>query len=456
MTVASRANKTRTNFGVGIVASLGAFVATILLGGSELSAVSTAIFFYTLVWYVDALGKEIAIVPAVALIASSQWLLGPAIYYTFEGVSHYKYDMYVPEGRYFSYVLPATIALIFGLWKFSPIISTNHLRGYFKHQIRLKTKTAQVVFFFGLAFGVFESYVPTSFRFLFFIGSQTVFISVLYFFVLKSRWRWLALAAVFGMQLATSAERGLFHDLLLWSALTLSFVFSELRSRFFVKLIVILIGALLIAQLQLAKSHYRTEIRLNPEQAGITTLVNSVLEQSVFSSTQQSDTENNWSELNARLNQGWIISAVMNHVPSKQDFEHGETITLAVRDALVPRFLVAKRSVRVSDYFRKYTGLQVNRNTSFGISVLGEAWVNFGYFGIIFMLLFGAFYGLVFRAILRLQKFFPSIVLWTPLVFFQAIKAETEFVVVLNHIIKTGVFIILFYILVRQWLRIKI
>lgn len=432
------------------------FLITVLLGGSVYAAISVAVFLYSLVWYIDALGKKLAIVPAISLIASSQWMLAPAIYYNIDAVAHPKYDMYVAEGIYYSFVLPSTIAFILGLKFFFPIVSMSRLRNFFVERAAIPLRAAYVVLLLGVVCTLLAPYAPGPLRFLFFLGSQAIFVAVIYFFTLKSSWRWVVLVVAFGSQLLSSTESGLFHDLLLWSALTLSFVFSEIRMRFLVKAVLIVAGILIITQLQAAKAHYRFLIAFDSSRAGVVTLVDSMLHASMLGARQSSLDPTDWAAVNARFNQGWIISAVMANVPSQRDFEYGSTILLAVRDALLPRFIIDKRAVNVSDYFQEYTGLQVNERTSFGISVLGESWVNFGHFGVIFMFMFGALYGLVLRGVLKVARSYPSVILWTPLLFLQAIKSETEFVVVLNHFIKSSIFIVLTYFLLAKFLKIRI
>jgi hypothetical protein len=136
----------------------------------------------------------------------------------------------------------------------------------------------------------------------------------------------------------------------------------------------------------------------------------------------------------------------MNYVPRNRPHENGATIVDAVRDSMVPRFLVDKKRVWVSDKFMQYTGLRVGKTTSMGISVLGEAYVNFGKFGgAWFMLAWGVFTGLIFRLLIRQSEKRPTLILWAPLIFLQVVKAETELLVVLNHLVKAIVFTWAFY-----------
>jgi hypothetical protein len=77
--------------------------------------------------------------------------------------------------------------------------------------------------------------------------------------------------------------------------------------------------------------------------------------------------------------------------------------------------------------------------------VLGEAWANFGPWGALFMGAVGLFYGAMLRAMVKVAATEPTMVLWTPLLFLQAIKAETELTIVLNHLVKTFILIVLLY-----------
>jgi hypothetical protein len=72
-----------------------------------------------------------------------------------------------------------------------------------------------------------------------------------------------------------------------------------------------------------------------------------------------------------------------------------------------------------------------------GISPLGEAYANFGVEGgSLFMFAYGLGFALVYYLVLRYVVRSPEFLFWLPLVFYQAIKAETELVIVFNQISK--------------------
>lgn len=437
--------------------SAGIIITAVLaaVGTDTLSAVGVGLFVYSLVWYIDSLGREIAIIPAIAVIASGQWLLGPYFAYYHDAVT-LKYRMYVDETTYMSFALPGTFALILCMKLIAPRVHLDAIRNYIQQSIVIDKKIIYYVIFLSVLFALFGGSIRGPLAFFVYLISQFSFIAVIYMIILRMPYRWLALSVTFGILISTSINQSLFHSLLLWSALIASYICTELRLGFFRKLILLCIGLVLIVQLQAAKSDYRDRIRLNPDQSGIATLIETMTENSIFSENESYSPVNEMGQLNARLNQGWIISSIMAYVPSSHGFENGRTIVNAISDSFVPRFLLEKRAVSVSDGFRSYTGLHVNQKTSFGISILGEAWVNFGSNGIFLMAAVGAFFGLIMKATFSATRSFPTIILWTPLLFLQAAKAETEIVIVLNHLAKTGMLIVVIYIVAYKFLKLRI
>lgn len=427
-----------------------------LMSGTEiLMAVGLGLFGYSLIWFVNATGEEIAIAPVVSLISTAQWIVGPYFAYYHDAVT-YKYQMYVDEEAYLLFVVPSLLAFIFFIRFFSPIISILAVRQFIERTAILNHKNIYYIFIIGVVAQIASTSASPSLKFILFLVSQFTFIASIYMMVLRMRFRWISMVISFFLLFMLSLEYSVFHVLLLWSALIASYICAEFRIGFYTKLATLLIGVLLVAHLQAAKAEYRLRVLQNPANANLSTLVDTMIENSFLQNSQFTSQQSEAARLNSRLNQGWIISAVMRYVPAAREFENGDTLIYALQDSLLPRFLYDKRSVSVSENFERYTGLRVSDNTSFGISVVGEAWVNFGYFGIAFMGFFGAFYGYVIRAVVFMSRRFPTVIFWIPLIFLQATKAETETVVVLNHIVKSGILVAMFYFVAYKFLKWRI
>lgn len=102
-----------------------------------------------------------------------------------------------------------------------------------------------------------------------------------------------------------------------------------------------------------------------------------------------------------------------------------------------PFFFPDKATAGGLKNFRKYTGLVIDDGTTFGLSPLGEAYLNYGVVGGIgFMLVFGGCFAIFYYGTLRFALKQPTFLFWIPLIFYQAMKAETELLVILNQLIK--------------------
>ncbi|MFN9036730.1 MAG: hypothetical protein ACK5YO_10575, partial [Planctomyces sp.] len=99
-----------------------------------------------------------------------------------------------------------------------------------------------------------------------------------------------------------------------------------------------------------------------------------------------------------------------------------------------------KKTAGGRENFRRFTGLEIADSTSMGISPLGEAYANFGSMGgIVLMAGFGGLFAASYAVAMRFTVTRPSFFFWMPVIFYQAIKAETEFAVVLNQLTKGAI-----------------
>ena len=141
-----------------------------------------------------------------------------------------------------------------------------------------------------------------------------------------------------------------------------------------------------------------------------------------------------------RLNQGWIISNVMDYIPYHQPYANGKTVKDALIASAVPRFLVPnKATAGGQSNMKNYAGITLNESTSMDISQVGEAYANFGVTGgILMMFILGMFSNVIITFVERKCLRHPELILWLPLLYLQVVKAETSLVTVLNHLVKAG------------------
>jgi preprotein translocase subunit SecY len=138
----------------------------------------------------------------------------------------------------------------------------------------------------------------------------------------------------------------------------------------------------------------------------------------------------------------------MQYVPTVEPFANGETIKEAVYSSLVPRFLDKNKTTAGGrENFLHYTGLYIMTDTTMCLGLLGEAYVNYGVNGgILLMLILGIVFNRIFAFFIGLGKNNSYFLLCLPLIFLQAVKPDTEFVVVVNHLTKATLIVFMVYL----------
>ncbi|QDV69511.1 hypothetical protein Poly24_32270 [Rosistilla carotiformis] len=390
------------------------------------------VFGTTMVEFVRRMDQGIPLLQITALLAVLQWLVGPSITY-FTNVAHGRYFMYVVESYYFQFALPATAAYCIAL-----LMLGSSPRQKLLIQAMDRRQFVRIGFILA-AIGVACFYAagkaPGGLQFALFLASQLRYVGALYFLFSYHRYRYLFAIACCSQLFITSSESGMFHDLIIWLMMIFTFWFAQWKWRLDQKLLCITFAFLFVFVIQAIKQDYREkrmagmEVTITGEVARLMSNSEPVLEGEILPLAT------------ARLNQGWIISAVLANVPFKEPYANGETVIEAIKSSALPRFLAPdKKMAGGQENFRRFTGLPIENGTSMGISPLGEAFANFGiHGGILFMGLFGAFFALFYNFVLLHVVKHPDFLFWVPLIFYQGIKAETELVVVMNQLVKGAV-----------------
>lgn len=365
------------------------------------------------------------------LIAVLQWTVGPVLSYFF-GLDHYRYRMYVDESTFFSYVIPATCGFTGALLGWGLVVDQRSL---------IAQKRQDFYFMYGVYLVIIafmaelvSGRAPSSVQFFFFLLSQLRYVAAIYFLLSGHQYRFVATVIACSSLFVKSASAGMFHDLLLWLALIFCIWFPTAKWLHHRKPFVFAAAFLMVFAIQVVKQDYRERLR-SGENPSLFLMAFDYL-----SPSGRAWDQDVLSLALVRLNQGWIVSAVMQHVPARENYANGATVVEAVI-ALAPRFLVPNKvGAGGRENFRKYTGLAIGDQTAMCICVLGEAYANFGEFGgIAFMIAFGGFIAMYYSRILRWAVLHPDFLFWIPLIFYQAIKAETDMVVIVNQIFKGSI-----------------
>lgn len=395
--------------------------------------------------FVNRLGKGIPILELMLLIAGLQWIIGPIIEYNFP-TNHYKYYMYVEEPAYMGFVVPAYLAFVVAVIlcvrpyrSFS--ISVSKFRDYKDYGL--------IIFITGFVFDLISGSLPGSLGFFAFLVGNFKFAGAIILFFSEDKQLKYAFYGALVLLLFRAIQAAMFHDFVLWTVFFYMFWAIKYKPSKTQIYLTILIGVFSLSTLQTIKSAYRSEVwngyRGNKVELFTSLFVDAVLY------NESASAELSGEENNVRLNQGWIISAIMDEIPERTAFQNGTTIQEAITASILPRFLNPdKKEAGGRENFMKFTGLYLSPNASMGISIVGEAYVNFGEFGgILFMGIWGLFLGLSWIFLLKVLKINLLFLAFLPLIFLQVVKAETELVVVLNHLIKASIVVFLFFWVAR-------
>ncbi|MDF1672057.1 MAG: hypothetical protein P1U41_01015 [Vicingaceae bacterium] len=440
---------------IGILAAIICFIFCLIIQGYYLStSIGLAFSLFIIIDFITKLGKVFPLKEFILLIASLQWIVGAKISYSF-GKTHHKYYMYVDEDVYMNYVVPGVIALCVGLFLINTSMPIKKIKDLFNEENKKRNiKIAYTLIFIGLISSLSTKFfrIP-SLAFIIFLATLLLYVGVSYLFFLFPKRKWLFFMSTLGVTLILSIESGMFHNLLLVASF-FGFLVIPSRTNFFTKLTLISIGVFFMYMLQVIKKDFREEI-FSGKNVNSIEVFYTLIEREFIVKNDDIESHNNLEEeqknadANNRLNQGWIISRVLENVPSKKPFLGGSTIWEAIEASLLPRFLAPNKKGTEQGLinFKEITGLLLSKNASMGLSLIAEFYANYGIVGgWVAMFIYGLFIALIIKYIInKLGKGSYLIVLWLIVFFFQVVKAETDFIKIFNHIIKS----ILFFMIVN-------
>jgi hypothetical protein len=386
----------------------------------------------------------------IITIASTQWILGAILSYWFVPTND-AYAMVVEPSKYFSFALPAVIMYSIGLYipfyRRKIIKKDSYLK--FSEVLRQNKNLDIILILSGLFFSVFSKVAPESLRFITFLLGGIKFVGLLMLLLNSERNRRnLYLVISVFLLLFTSVVDGSFGTLTYWTILmfVVFAFFIKLSNR--TKIYLSITAVLAIFIMQAVKFEYRERVWFGEESFSILDRLDLFKEITEQQTQEGVATEETQQSVISRINQGWIISHIIRNMEITNNYANGESIERTILSVFLPGSLYPEKldnQERIK-YFSEFTGRKLGRTVAMGTSVLGEAYANYGAFGgIVFMFFFGIFFNLTWVIVKKIIVKHPLILFFIPMIFQQAIKAENNLFVVLNHIIKSGFFILLLY-----------
>jgi len=421
------------------------------------SALGAALFLMIFFKFIRDIGHKIEPRDLIAFLAILQWVVGPILAYN---VLPYDelYWMDVSEETYMNFVVTASMALVIGMYiPLSPDRTIGEIQlESVKDYLKENKYVGFIIAGGGLATSFLSDYVPGSLGFLFFLLGNLQFVGVYMILFTDSKFKWLFFAGLMGMVVFGSILRGMFGQLMLWLLFSFLVIAIVLKIPLWGKVTLILIGFSLIMLIQASKDEYRKATWYADSSKSNSEIFNEIIIDKLSQPTSLFET-GPLQNMGARLNQGWIIARIMGNMPNNYPFVRGETVEAAIYAGLLPRVLAPGKAMAGGRAnFERFTGTPLPEGTSMDISLMGEAYANYGVFGgIVFILIIGIFYNWVIIRVVKISKNHPVLILFIPLLFFQVIKAETDFATIFNYLTKSALIVYLVFWGMNNVLKLK-
>ncbi|GAB2596294.1 hypothetical protein GCM10027190_50680 [Spirosoma areae] len=414
-------------------------------------ALAVTLFAYAALTFMHRIGERIALLECISCIASLEILLVPAItYWVFPA------SMPIASATYFSYALPAFIAFYIGINNFSSRQPERPHRWRFQDvQVYLQAKQSAsiVLLLIGLAGFWVKTVVPAAPAFLSVLPSYCLFISALYAHFSRSKYRLLIGGTVLVVLLAYTARVGMFGDLFFWLMLMGLFGAASLERPPSMRLKIGMAGSafglLLLIQSIKGEYRYNTWGYHRHERRGDVPLMADLLTDRLMNPDKLLTTDQLFLST-VRFNQGIMIGSAMAKVPAHEAFANGEVL-LSLVYPLIPR-LIWPNKPQTGGYenIRRFTTLPQSENTSINLSPLGEGYVNFGYGGIVFALLYGTLLRHVFQYVFSIADRIPSLILWLPMLYVGCLTMETDLLSTWGSLLNSAIFMYLLFGALKQ------
>lgn len=394
--------------------------------------------------------KEFSFLKVISNLAVFQWLLWPSIYYTDinPGQVLEITIMQVSQEEYFNFAWPATLLLLIGL-SFIKLNKFDWTEAFADILYNFSSKRYIQLAIAGIIFQVISPLAPIAFRFILKILSYLAFVGISGLLLKKyKKGSDKVILTILGGAAVLGAFRAAMFGELVFFALLLSllyFLINQTSNWYKTSLFVVLLFTGLFIQL------VKMPLRLLNEQ-GKTNIIENLftIKSNGYLSVDNLKSDAFVGYTIARFNNGAVISFVLDRVPNKIDYAHGNTVFSAILGSFIPRILWPNKETSGTVMYLKYTGLRFE-GASYGISQLGESYANFGRNnGILFMFFLGLTLAVFTRKILQKCVKNPMLILYLPILFLHTVKVETELNRSLGFLIRT----ILVLFLVNQFLKI--
>jgi len=430
---------------------------------SSWEAMGLVVFIMIFHSFINISLKRFDVRHLILLIASTQWIFGAVLSYNFLSYANY-YSMQVTSNEYFSFVVPAVLFYMIGVFfpLNYPMIKKSRYVSYIGWLQKINRNYDVSLIIIGVTSALLTktTFVPARFTFIVFLLIGLTYVGLIMLVTnpnrSKNRKKLFFISII--IIIFSAILRGGVGLAFVW-LIMLFLIYAYFFKVTLVQKVFLFASAFVIVMvMQTIKFTYRDIVWFGNEKLGMIerlevftglvgeydeelTLANETLQESLIN----------------RINQGWIISEIMDNMATTNNYFGGETIKKSLLSVILPRWLYSERLQAGGQlYFTKFTGRYLSKTTSMNLSILGEAYGNYGALGAyLFMFIFGLFLNFTFIVVVKLVLKYPLLIFFIPVIYQQVIKAENDFFIVLNHLVKASVFVFLVYFISTRFFNVR-
>ena len=405
---------------------------------------SIALFIYFFFDFLENLGKRIVMMDLAVIMAALTCLLMPVIFYheyTREDYLAKLWVKYMPveSDNYFSFVVPAVIAMAVGFRIPLGRLKINKNPELYiervKKVLEQKPMVGLALITTGVISGALDFLSPESLKQVFYFLAHLTFVGVFYVIYSPNKYKRIIVPSVIILMIGQTLVTGMFGDFIFILACSVVLYLLGKQIPLAKKFGVAIAGVIFILIIQSVKTDYRKRVWEEGSGADPIYYASLVVDRITNPSSMLDPTKLFF--VAVRMNQGWLVATTMDRVPSRFEFAYGETIWQSIAAAIVPRFLWPdKPEAGGKANLKRFWGFDLV-GFSMNIGPLGEAYANFDKTGgAIFMFFYGLFFNLILSFVLKMTEKRPTLVLWVPFLFFYAIGVETDLLTTMGSLIK--------------------
>lgn len=398
----------------------------------------------------SALGKKLPFKELIISITAIQLLVGPFLQYYY-----FKFEVFgimnVDALTYYSYALPCMLMLHFGLEIFYP--QKNFEVNLFE-VLSKKRKEIEIRGFFLIIFG-YLAYAVSKLAdglgpldFIIHLITFCRFIGFLYVWFSGSKFTFLAFIIVLVPFTIEAINESMFVHIIVFFTILMTIYYMKHRTSKLKIYMIFIVSSILLILMQSVKYAYRNTINEDDFEGSKTILFT----QSVIDQIKNLNTPNLKELLgtvNVRINQGWILSDIIDNLQGEPDKIKPEYFKKEAFGIVLPRFIFPDKPV-VGDHekFYDFTGRRLTKRVAMSVGIMGDGYGNFGALGgMVYCFGFGLFLGWIFKIWNKLSLIYPTLFVWGVLIFFYCMRAGDESYIIVNWIVKSSVFVFIYFLL---------